>query len=205
MSGALSTNIANAEMKTDDQGRFSLNVIHQSYEARTGKKQPHKAPAQWSRTKQAQGLIFEIEKQTENRPLVSVHGDNGGTFAHKTLAIAYLVWLGGASVSVNLIESIENIDSMMKALRNFELPDDLPDMFVYAIREASSGNIKIGISRDPHRRLRQLQIGNSSKLELVAYRKAENRFADERAIHADEASHRLRGEWFTADAMQALQ
>ena len=205
MSGALSTNIANAEMKTDDQGRFSLNAIHRAYEAYTGKDQPSKAPAKWIRNKHAQEFVSEVERQTKESPLVSTEGRNGGTFAHKTLAVAYLVWLGGTAVSIGLLESVENIDSMLKALRDFEVPDDLPDMFVYAIREASSGNIKIGISRDPHRRLRQLQIGNSSKLELVAYRKAENRFADERAIHADEASHRLRGEWFTADAMQALQ
>jgi len=98
------------------------------------------------------------------------------------------------------------LQELLSALEAFDIPDDLPpDMFVYAIRERETGRIKLGISRDPSSRVAQLQTGNSSKLELVAVRPAVNRFADERVIHADAASYRLRGEWFTASALEVLK
>lgn len=104
-----------------------------------------------------------------------------------------------------IIAQIRDVKHILESLQNFEIPDDLPDMFVYAIREKDTGNVKLGISRDPHARLSQLQTGNSHELELVAYRKAENRFADERIIHADAEAYRLRGEWFTSSALEVLQ
>jgi len=111
-----------------------------------------------------------------------------------------------AKVAIDLLVSqVSDYSKIIDALSSFEIPDDLPDMFVYAIREKDTGNVKLGISHDPEQRLRQLQIGNSSELELVAYRKAENRFADERAIHADADAYRLRGEWFSAGAAEVLQ
>ena len=104
-----------------------------------------------------------------------------------------------------LISKISGYKDILSALYNFEIPDDLPEMFVYAIREKGTGHIKLGISRDPQQRLAQLQTGNSQELELVAYRQATNRFAEERAIHADAAAYRLRGEWFSSQALGALQ
>jgi hypothetical protein len=98
------------------------------------------------------------------------------------------------------------LQELLTALEAFDIPDDLPqDLFLYAIRECETGNIKLGISRDPRARLNQLQTGNSSRLELVAIRPAVNRFADERAVHADADAYRLRGEWFTAQALDILQ
>ena len=112
----------------------------------------------------------------------------------------------GAKLAMDsMLSQVSDYRKIIEALNGFEVPDDLPDMFVYAIREKDTGNVKLGISRDPQQRLRQLQTGNSSELELVAYRKAENRFADERAIHADADAYRLRGEWFSAGAVEVLQ
>lgn len=104
-----------------------------------------------------------------------------------------------------LLAQVSDSKAILKALRDFEVPDDLPDMYVYAIREKDTGNIKLGISRDPEARLRQLQTGNSSELELVAHRPAVNRFADERAIHANAATYRLKGEWFKGAALEVLK
>ena len=206
MSSIISTDtafpmVAGVEVTTDDQGRFNLNALHKA--SGEGK---HKKPSKWLDTQQAQDLVVALKSQSGSTPINVIRGGHSpGTFASKPLAVAYSMWLGGTTVFCAVLKSMEDASSIFKALQELEVPDDLPDMFVYAIQEMKTGNIKLGISRDPVQRLRQLQIGNSSKLKLVAYRKAENRFADERAIHADEASHRLRGEWFTADAMQALQ
>ncbi|MBB1074171.1 GIY-YIG nuclease family protein [Rhodoferax sp. 4810] len=106
------------------------------------------------------------------------------------------------AIKKQILEQVLDSKAILKALNNFEVPDDLPDMYVYAIRERETGHVKLGISRNPQQRLRQLQTGNSSTLELVAYRKAENRFADERALHADADVYRLRGEWFDDRALK---
>ena len=95
-----------------------------------------------------------------------------------------------------LAEKSADLAVFFESIKDIELPDDLPDMYVYMIRELSTGNIKIGISQDPERRLRQLQTGNSSKLELVACAKAENRYEDEMNLHRMVENMLVRGEWF---------
>ena len=95
-----------------------------------------------------------------------------------------------------LAEKSADLAVFFESIKDIELPDDLPDMYVYMIKEPSTGNIKIGISQDPERRLRQLQTGNSSKLELVACAKAENRYEDEMNLHRMVENMLVRGEWF---------
>lgn len=105
-----------------------------------------------------------------------------------------------AEISKKAAESLE----LIKALESFEIPDDFPDMYVYAIREVSTGNVKIGISKNPTERLKQLQIGNSSHLELAAYMKADNRYKDETAAHKAICDINIRSEWFDAVAVERL-
>ena len=48
---------------------------------------------------------------------------------------------------------------------------------LYIIQSDVSGNIKIGRSKDPQKRLKQLQTGNPNKLKLIAEFKSDpNRF-----------------------------
>jgi hypothetical protein len=72
---------------------------------------------------------------------------------------------------------------------------------VYFIHEDSEGDpIKIGIAKNPHRRMRTLQTGNSKALTLMGYikgtrsdeTKIHQRFANTRIIRKD----RSKGEWF---------
>lgn len=70
-----------------------------------------------------------------------------------------------------------------------------PVEWVYAIQAGGyGGDIKIGISRDPVARLATLQVGSSEPLRGVAAWRGSR--ADEKALHAMYASHRLHGEWF---------
>ena len=101
-----------------------------------------------------------------------------------------------------VMDAITEYQEILEALDGFEVPEDVPDMYVYAIRETETGRVKLGISRDPEARLRQLQTGNSQELELVAFRKAENRFDDEHALHSDARAYHLRGEWFDGQALE---
>lgn len=93
-------------------------------------------------------------------------------------------------------ESNEALKSLLQALNDFEIPEDMPDMFVYAIRETESGRIKIGISKHPEKRLQQLQICNGQKLELVTVKRADNRYKDEKAEHLANQPYWLHTEWF---------
>lgn len=127
------------------------------------------------------------------------------TWAHRLLAMAYFDYLAGPAAKSILYGHVVDFSQIIKALNEFEVPDDISDMFVYAIREKDTGNIKIGISRDPLRRLCQLQTGNSSELELIAYKRAKNSFSDEAKIHADAEAYRIRGEWFESRALDFMQ
>jgi hypothetical protein len=93
----------------------------------------------------------------------------------------YAAYLGGAEVRLSFINSVRELSLILKALHDFEVSQDILDtckniLYVYAIREVDTGNIKLGISKNPQARLRQLQTGNSSRLELVAYCEAKQGF-----------------------------
>jgi len=64
--------------------------------------------------------------------------------------------------------------------------------FVYFLQ--SGERIKIGLARDPIRRLRTLQTGNATELKLLAVVAGDGSL--ERAIHAKFESARVSGEWF---------
>ena len=95
-----------------------------------------------------------------------------------------------------IISRVKGAKEVIAALEDFEIPENLPTMYVYAIRNKHTGRIKLGISENPERRLKELQIGNDCELELLAYREAANRFKDEKAIHNRHQHLRVRGEWF---------
>jgi hypothetical protein len=97
----------------------------------------------------------------------------------------------------------QSLDELIAALDAFDVPEECEGMHVYAIKNTVTGAIKLGISRDPQARLRQLQTGNDCRLELIATRPAVNRFADERALHVKHADYRISGEWFDLPASQA--
>lgn len=68
---------------------------------------------------------------------------------------------------------------------------------IYFIR-AQTGDIKIGYSATPERRLSSMQTGSPVSLELVALIPGSKQ--DERHLHEQFAGQRNRGEWFTPSA-----
>lgn len=131
----------------------------------------------------------------------TTRGRGGASWAHWQIAAEYAVYLGGTTVKMALFKSMEDLNVILDALRDFEIPSEIKGtMYVYAIREVNSGNIKLGISRNPQARLKDLQIGNSSRLELVAFCEAKNRYQDERAVQKDNQEFHIHGEWFTGQA-----
>ncbi|WP_092880325.1 phage antirepressor KilAC domain-containing protein [Izhakiella capsodis] len=83
--------IAGVTIATDNEGRFNLNALHKASRLGT-----NKAPAQWLRTKAAQEVINELQKETVQICIVSLEGRNGGTFAHELLAVSYAGWISPA-------------------------------------------------------------------------------------------------------------
>ena len=61
----------------------------------------------------------------------------------------------------------------------------------YLIRETTTGNFKIGKSKDPFRRFKDLQTGNIN-IELVGLS-----LTPERELHDEFSEFRLSGEWFS--------
>jgi hypothetical protein len=71
-------------------------------------------------------------------------------------------------------------------------------MFLYAIKDTSTGYIKLGYSADPHTRLRELQTGNSGALHLIhkARIKEDRARIVEQQLHRELKHLQVRGEWF---------
>lgn len=68
--------------------------------------------------------------------------------------------------------------------------------FVYFIFSTETERVKIGIARDPWRRLAHLQIGAPEELGLIGFMIAGDARERERSLHERFASIRVRGEWF---------
>lgn len=80
------------------------------------------------------------------------------------------------------------------------IPQDKAERgFVYVIQESESGNLKIGVSKDPLVRLKQLQTGNSQDLNLLyTSLVCSNAFEVESSVHKAFAEYAIRGEWFNS-------
>ena len=71
----------------------------------------------------------------------------------------------------------------------------MSDGFVYFIRAEGTGSIKIGFSTNhPSIRLKELQTGSPSKLELLTFYEGSQK--DEKKLHHEFAEDRGNGEWF---------
>lgn len=65
---------------------------------------------------------------------------------------------------------------------------------IYFIRDPLTRRLKIGCAKDPWNRLRNIQTGCPTDLELAAILPGEE--ADERALHKRFRQFHVRGEWF---------
>jgi len=124
------------------------------------------------------------------------------TFAGLFLLLTSFTGKESIKVKEYLTSQIQDLSFILKALENFEIPEDLPDLYLYLIKEEGSSNYKIGISKDPETRLKQLQTGNSNRLALVYTTKAENRYKEERKIHKILEAYKLHGEWFNLESKE---
>lgn len=70
---------------------------------------------------------------------------------------------------------------------------------IYVIGKDENGPLKVGISKDPQRRLRQLQTASGIELQILALGRAGLGYTDrqiEKSIHSQLQDVRMVGEWF---------
>ena len=82
-------------------------------------------------------------------------------------------------------------------------------MVVYFIAENENGDydnlrIKIGISKDIHKRLNQLQTGSPYELKLMGWIEADDAKQLEKALHNKYRGRKAHGEWFQLSSCDVL-
>jgi hypothetical protein len=73
---------------------------------------------------------------------------------------------------------------------------------LYFIQSDLTGMIKIGRSKDPQKRLKQLQTGNPNKLKLIA--SFDRMGWREKALHEHLSKWSLEGEWFGYECVGSI-
>lgn len=109
----------------------------------------------------------------------TIEGKFGGTIAIEEVAIEFEKWC--------------KRDPLTKANR------------VYFIRAINTEKFKIGISADPRKRLKTMQIGSPVKLVLSRDIECTDAALVEKKIHACFDKYKVHGEWFSLPIQQALE
>jgi Meiotically up-regulated gene 113 len=66
---------------------------------------------------------------------------------------------------------------------------------IYFIQAGRYGPVKIGISKNPRKRLRALQVPNPKPLTLLGVMEGDS--DTEKEVHREFRNSRIRGEWFS--------
>lgn len=75
---------------------------------------------------------------------------------------------------------------------------------IYLIQSLEDSYYKIGISKNPKRRIRQLQTGNSSKLKLIESYPSEHAGLIEKTLQRRYAYLKKEGEWFDLSLLNEI-
>ena len=79
-----------------------------------------------------------------------------------------------------------------------------PKRFIYGAAD-EHGRVKIGISNNPERRLKELNIGNADDLTLVFTRESKGEgYSDEVKLHDQCERFCVRGEWFAEKSLEVI-
>lgn len=87
------------------------------------------------------------------------------------------------------------------------LPPNLLKKYTYFIVENENNEdyrVKIGFSKKPDKRIKELQTGNSRKLALMGWIECDDQSL-ERHLHKKHALSNIMGEWFSIEPYQVLE
>jgi predicted GIY-YIG superfamily endonuclease len=147
-------------------------------------------------------MVTRHEVEIEKRETIPTKGRPKG-FHYFTIPNAALIIAcsrASASVKNEALKALKS-ESLYELIMNFDVDPEIDVKFIYIAKDESD-RFKIGISNDPNRRIRELNVGNAEKIKLVAVAKANNRFEDEAMLHHANADKRIKGEWFRSIDIQ---
>ena len=91
----------------------------------------------------------------------------------------------------------------LQLLKNFDFGES-KQRFVYAAVDEQK-RVKIGISNNPIKRIKQLNIGNAENLKLIFTKKALGKgYSDEIKLHEKYKQFRIRSEWFESKILENI-
>ncbi len=77
--------------------------------------------------------------------------------------------------------------------------------FVYLLQSSESGLYKIGVSKNPVKRIKQLQTGNAEKISMINSYKTDIPFILEKSLKNFYITYHVKGEWFKLSIEQELE
>lgn len=77
--------------------------------------------------------------------------------------------------------------------------------YIYLLKSYENGYYKIGLSKNPFNRIKQLQTGNPEKIELIASYKSVNYLKVETALHNYFSHSKTINEWFNLSLEDELK
>ena len=98
-----------------------------------------------------------------------------------------------------IFERIE-ITNIRDLIAGLDVADLHPDQFIYVAMERQSHRYKVGISKNPEQRVKNLSNMHPEGLVLLAVYEARRGRLSESIAHQHLSEWRLNGEWFASDA-----
>jgi Meiotically Up-regulated Gene 113 (MUG113) protein len=103
-------------------------------------------------------------------------------------------------ISSKIIKLYENDEKHWATAISVE-PTDRSRYWLYIIQSGDYGPVKVGITKDPDKRLKALQTANSEELRLIGInllpsKSLKDALEIEKNVHDILREHRMAGEWF---------
>lgn len=81
---------------------------------------------------------------------------------------------------------------------------NLNPIYVYLIQNLETSRYKIGISKNPSKRIKQLQTGSGEELKLIHTYESDNARKIETALHNRYSPQNTYGEWFEISLLEEV-
>ena len=75
---------------------------------------------------------------------------------------------------------------------------------IYLIKSLNEGIYKIGVSKNPNKRLKEVQTGNPAPVEIIQLYESEIAYKIETALHNRYSHYNTHGEWFELSIMEEV-